>query len=379
MKIDATETRSINPLFGDNKVKLAAFSFNGDGKATLVPEAFRLTWENSLDVAREADRGGFDAIIPFSRWGSLTANPMHRSAFILESMTWAAAVAAATNHSAIFATIMMTAFHPIVAAKAMATIDHISNGRFGANLVTGWNPGDRRMFGTLGLPREGQYAYADEWLTIIKRLWTENDPVNFKSEFFDIEGAISQPKPIQRPGPVLMNAGGSPDGQAFVANHCDMALVPSQTLELMTKHAADYRKKVRDTTGREIQVWIQAYVVLRDSVAEAERYVDYYAVEHADNEMIDAQIAIFKSKLPPGQLLPNEGTTLRRNLGASAGGRALLGTPDDIADRIAEISSCGVDGILLTWVDYQNGVREFNREIMPKLVERGLRKPHTTA
>lgn len=366
-----------NPLLGDNKVKLAAFGFNGDGGGgrSLVPERFRLSWENTLDVAVEADRGGFDAIVPFSRWGSVTDNPMHSSAVTLETLTWAAAVAARTNHSAIFSTIMMSAYHPLVAAKAMATIDHVSGGRFAANLVTGWNPDDRLMFGTHEIPRDGQYRYASEWVSLVKRLWTENEPFDFKGEFFDIRKAISQPKPLQKPGPILMNAGGSPQGQTFVASHCQMALIPSQTLEIMAQHAANYRKKVRDESGREIQIWIQAYVVLRDSIAEAERYIDHYAVDHADNEDIDATYRIFKEKLAPGQLLPNELTTLRRNLGASAGGRSLLGNPDDITRQIAEISECGIDGLLLTWVDYQEGVREFNREVMPKLVAAGLRRP----
>jgi alkanesulfonate monooxygenase SsuD/methylene tetrahydromethanopterin reductase-like flavin-dependent oxidoreductase (luciferase family) len=274
---------------------------------------------------------------------------------------------------------MMTAYHPLVAAKAMATIDHVSNGRFAANLVTGWNPADRRLFGTSALPREGQYRYADEWLSLIKRLWTEDEPFSFKGEFFDIEDAISQPKPIQRPGPLLMNAGGSAEGQAFVSKHCDMALVPSQTIEIMARNAADYRQKVRDESGREIQIWIQVNVVLRDSIAEAERYIDRYAVEYADNAYIDAAFNIFKDKLPPGRELPNETTTFRRSQGSGAGGRTLLGNADDIAGQIAEISEAGVDGLLLTWVDYQQGVRSFSREIMPKLVDRGLRLPFVPA
>lgn len=372
-----SDPRPSNPLRNDNKIKLAAFSFNGEGadQKTLVPERFRLSWANCLEIAEEADRGGFEALIPYSRWASLIDDPMHSSGITYETLTWAAAVAARTRHSAVFSTIMMTAYHPVAAAKAMATIDHISNGRFGANLVTGWNPADRRMFGTSGLPREAQYQYADEWLSIIDRLWREHEPFSHRGDYFDVEQAMSLPKPIQA-RPFLMNAGGSPEGQSFVAKHCDMALVPSQTLEITARHAKAYREKVRNETGREVQIWIQAYVVLRDTVAEAERYVDHYAVDHADNVVIDQMLRIFREKLPPGQALPIETAAMRRGLGASAGGQGLLGNPDDIARKIAAISDCGIDGLLLTWIDYQQGVRDFNREVMPKLVELGLRKQH---
>ncbi len=361
-----------NPIFGSNKVKLGVFSINGGGGAkTLVPERFKPTWPNSLDVAIQADRAGFEAIVPFSRWGSVV-HPTHSSAFVFENFTWASAISAVTQHSTVMSTCQMTAVHPILAAKAMTTIDHVSGGRFAVNLVTGWNPADRRMFGVSHLPRDEQYAYADEWLTIVKRLWTEDTEVDHVGKFFDIKGALSQPKPVQKPFPALMNAGGSADGRNFVAKHCDIAFVPSTTPAIMKKNAADYRQLVRDTTGRDIQVWIQAYVVQRDSYAEAEKYVDHYAVDHADNAHIDQVLAIRKTSLPPDEL-----RVFRRAQGASPGGRALLGNADDIAREISAISDCGIDGLLLTWVDYQQGIRQFGREVLPLLERAGLRAPPT--
>jgi alkanesulfonate monooxygenase SsuD/methylene tetrahydromethanopterin reductase-like flavin-dependent oxidoreductase (luciferase family) len=364
------ETRNTNPIFNTNEIKLGVFCINGEGSAkTRVPERFRLTWPNSIDVAMEADRGGFEAIVPYSRWGSLT-HPTHATAFVFENFTWAAAVSAKTHYSSVMSTCQMTAAHPILAAKAMTTVDHISNGRFSVNLVTGWNPGDRKMFGVSHLPREEQYAYAEEWLTVVKRLWSEDEPVDYSGRFFQIEGGMSQPKPVQRPFPALMNAGGSSEGQAFVANHCNIAFVPALSAEVMKRNAAAYRKMVRETTGREIQVWIQAYVVQRDSIQEAEKYVDYYAVEHADEEHIDAVVGIRKTQLPPHEM-----RAFRRNQGASPGGRPLLGNADDIARQIAEISECGIDGVLMTWVDYHNGLRAFNSEVVPRLERLGLRQP----
>jgi len=143
-----------NHIFGSNKVKLGVFSINGGGGAkTLVPERFKPTWPNSLDVAIQADRAGFEAIVPFSRWGSVV-HPTHSSAFVFENFTWASAISAVTQHSTVMSTCQMTAAHPILAAKAMTTIDHVSGGRFAVNLVTGWNPADRRMFGVSHLPRD---------------------------------------------------------------------------------------------------------------------------------------------------------------------------------------------------------------------------------
>jgi len=364
-----------SPLFGQNRMKLGVFAFNG-GAATMttVPEQYELTWPNTLDVAREADRAGFEALVPYARWRSFV-DAEHRSGRVFETLTWAAALAAATSHSAIMSTCHVPLVHPLMAAKAGTTIDHISNGRFALNIVCGWFEPEIEMFNAPRLDHEQRYDYADEWVNILKRLWTQADAFDLPGRYISVKGALSQPKPIQKPYPVLMNAGSSETGRRFVARHCDIAfVVPRQDDDAVIKDQVDqYREFARRESNREVQVWSSAYVAQADSYADAVRFVDYYAIEHGDDLHADAFIreSITRSRV----VAPEALQTLRRAVKAGTGGVPLLGTAADIVARLERLSRCGLDGLLLVWMDFQNGIRRFNHEVLPLMEEAGLRHP----
>jgi alkanesulfonate monooxygenase SsuD/methylene tetrahydromethanopterin reductase-like flavin-dependent oxidoreductase (luciferase family) len=101
-------------------------------------------------------------------------------------------------------------------------IDHISNGRSILNIVTGWNKPEIDMFGVEMLPHGDRYDMAEEWLTIVKRLWTEDEEFDHEGKFYKIAKGYLQPKPIQAPYPAVMNAGGSERGRHFAAKYCDL-------------------------------------------------------------------------------------------------------------------------------------------------------------
>ncbi len=364
-----------NPLFGDNRMKLGVFAFNGAAATmTTVPEQYELPWPNSRDVAREADQAGFEALVPYARWRSFV-DAEHRSGRVFETLTWAAALAAATSHSAIMSTCHVPLVHPLMAAKAAATIDHISSGRFALNIVCGWFEPEIEMFNAPRLDHEQRYGYADEWVTILKRLWTEEDVFDLPGQYISVSGALSQPKPIQKPYPVLMNAGGSETGRRFVARHCDLAfVVPRQDDDAVIKEQVNqYRELAWRELNRDVQVWSTAYVVQADSYRDAVKFVDYYTIEHGDDPHADAFIreSITRSRV----VTPEALQTLRRAIKAGTGGVPLLGTAADIVARLERLSRCGLDGLLLVWVDFQNGIRRFNREVLPLMEQAGLRNP----
>src|SRR5580700_7577948 len=98
--------RAQNPVFGEHRLKLGVFSFNQAGTAKVhAPERLVPTWENSLAVGRLADRIGFDALVAISRWKSYSGSSTDPSGDVLEALTWAAAMAVATEQAAIFATV----------------------------------------------------------------------------------------------------------------------------------------------------------------------------------------------------------------------------------------------------------------------------------
>ena len=120
-----------------------------------------------------------------------------------------------------FGTVHAPLFHPIIAAKQMVTADHIGEGRFGLNIVVGWNEGEFEMFGVEQREHATRYEYAQEWIDAIKLMWSERDDFDFDGQFIKLKNVRAKPKPYGGTQPVIMNAGASPAGRAFAVRNCD--------------------------------------------------------------------------------------------------------------------------------------------------------------
>jgi alkanesulfonate monooxygenase SsuD/methylene tetrahydromethanopterin reductase-like flavin-dependent oxidoreductase (luciferase family) len=375
LKSDTAPVR--NPLFSANRLKLGLFGTNGKGSAhTLVPEAYRPTWQAAVETARMADAAGYEALVAYARWkGYQKNNVAHPAGVIMDPFTWAAGIAQATSYSAVFATSHAPTIHPLVAAKQCATIDLIANGRFGLNVVAGWNKPELEMFGAPLREHTERYEHLAEWLMILERLWSEMEEFDYEGKFFKIVGGMSMPKPVQRPRPPVMSAGGSDVGRRFACAHAEMCfvLLHSESPEDWAKQIGEYKTFAREEFGREVQVWTYAPVVQRDTQKEAEDYLDYYAVTNADKASIDGWIAGNSATAKGMSREVLEG--LRKHFAAGGGGIQFVGTADRIADRLGLLSEAGLDGILFTWVDFVDGLTRFNRDVLPLLEARGLRQP----
>ena len=367
-----------NPVFNGNKLKLGTFCTNGRAGAahTLVPEANQLNWRRAVEIAQTVDRAGYEAVVPLARWkGYIKEKPNHVSGEVLDPFTWAAGIAQATEQIGVFVTSHAPTIHPLVAAKQTATIDIISNGRLGINVVGGWNRPEIEMFGAPLREHDQRYDYLAEWLDVIKRLWSSNEEFDHHGEFFNVIRGISIPKPVQRPRPPIMNAGLSDRGRLFACEHADMCFIGlrSETLEGIRDEVEAYRRTARDRFGREVQVWTPTTVVQRETQKEADDYLEYYAVTHQDRESVDGLISIATPEVR--NMPPEMWEALRARFAAGFGGFPLVGTAERIFETLNMLSSAGLDGVLLTWVDYVDGVNRFNRDVLPLLEQAGLRGP----
>lgn len=360
-----------------NRLKLAVFAINGNWARASAPERFTLSWANSLEVAVLADDIGFEMIVGAVAYGAVAGGPRNRSAHSFENFTWAAAIAARTRHSAILSTVPIQSVHPLMAAKAMATIDHVSGGRFGLNIVTGWSKAEFDLFNTAGLSQAERYPYGDEWITLIKRLWTEDDYVDFDGRYFTLHNAVCQPKPIQKPYPLLMNAGLSAEGRDFATRHCDIAFLTGNERDYLRANVDAYRKEARERHGREIQVWGLGHVVQGDTPEQAAEMFRRYG-EAPDPPISEEQRSTAMKPMIDrlGRPLNAEEIQLINSRMVLGNGAILAGDARMIADELAFFSDCGFDGMMLTWVDYRDGLRRFGQEVSPLLQQLGLRRPH---
>ena len=156
-----------------------------------------------MAIARAAEAAGLEALIPVARWrgmGAPSRREAHRS---FESFTWAAGIAAVTERIQVFATFHIPVTHPVSAAKQIATVDHISSGRFAVNLVAGWNEDEFAMFGIEQREHDDRYAVADEWMSFLKQIW------NAEGEF-DFDGPLlpGAPRAVRAAPAAAAAAGG---------------------------------------------------------------------------------------------------------------------------------------------------------------------------
>ncbi len=375
----SAEIRARNPIYNENRLKLGIFSTNwaGGTARTLWPGALVPTWENSLEISRYADRLGFEAIVSVSRWKSLNPNDPHNpSGVTMEPIVWAAAMAAVTEQAAVFATAHVSAFTPVLFAKQAATIDQIAGGRFGINIVAGWNGSEPLMFGVEMLGHDDRYAQAAEWVDIVKRLWTAEAEFDYPGRFYKLKGVWTKPPPAQLPGPVLMNAGGSAIGRDFCATHCDVALItlPSERLEDAPAHVELYRSAAREK-GREIAVWTPVYIVTGatdDEALERRDWINSVGDYECAKTIMDGISGAWELPEPVQR-------SLARRIVEGGGGFPIVGAADTVVAHLDALSRADIDGVVISWLDYTAGLDHFSREVMPRLEASGLRAPRPVA
>jgi alkanesulfonate monooxygenase SsuD/methylene tetrahydromethanopterin reductase-like flavin-dependent oxidoreductase (luciferase family) len=366
-------------MYNANALKIGIFGANcSSGRsATTVPERWSASWPDCLRLARMADDAGIDFMLPIGRWkGYGGETDFHGST--LETVTWAVGLLSVTQRMTVFGTVHAPLFHPLIAAKAFVTADHVGEGRFGVNLVAGWNEGEFEMFGVTQREHDARYDFAQEWLDAVKRAWSVEGTFDLDGRFLKLEGVRAYPKPFAGTRPILMNAGSSQVGQAFALRNCDaffVATAGSRTsLAGNAEKVAEIKRAAREI-GREIDVYTVGQVICRPSQREAEDYYRHAMIENADWGAIDGILA--NRGITPRTIAPEEYEKRRRYFAANAvGGYPFVGTPDRVAGELAAIATAGVRGIALSFVNYLDELPYFRDAVLPRLVRLGVRAAH---
>lgn len=364
-----------HPLHNDQPLKLGVFCVNVNNGLFVsdIPDAYEPTWDAVLEIARLAEEAEFETVVPIARWlGFGGRTNFHQTS--LETLTFAAGVAQATTKISVFATVLVPTLHPVYAAKAVATIDHISRGRIGLNMVMGWSPPEMAEFGVPLLEHSKRYAYGQEWIDVVTRLWESDEPFDVDGEFFQLTGCASDPKPVQNPRPVLLNAGGSPAGQNFSARNVDFNFVNFTDGEKSAAYVRGIKDLAKNEYDREIGVMSMVVVIARDTEEEAKaRYQEVY--DNIDWEAAQTfSRSLGMNSVGTGGAKSDEVDRAELGRFAAAGGNHLLvGTPEQIADGLAEVHEAGVDCLFLVMLDYSTEIPYFSEKVMPLLKERGVR------
>ncbi len=363
-------------LANANALKLGLFGANcsrGRTYAT-IPDGWDASWENNLRLAQLGDELGFEAMIPIARWKAYPGDArMNGSSF--ESISWACGLLVATRRINVFCTVHVSLFHPVIAAKQMATADHIGQGRLVLNLVCGSIEDEYRMFGVPMLEHDARYDLGEEWWTIVKRIWAEAGPFDVDGTYFRLRGVVGSPGPYGGQTPLVMNAGASLAGRAFAIRHSDLHFDGVRAPEESRDRVAETRRLAREG-GRTVQVWTPVGIVCRPTQREADEYL-HYLVEHADRAAMEMVLDIHANDAlnkddPESVARRNRQSMLERQV-LARGAYCTIGDPDHVAGELARLHGVGFDGLALNVVDYLRDLPYFAQEVLPRLERLGLR------
>ncbi len=368
----ADRTGIRNKMFVDQGFKLGTFSANcSSGMAvTKVPERWVNSWENNLALVRLCDEAGLDFMLPIARWVGYGGDTNFHGS-VLETITWAAGLLASTERITVFGTVHTAANNPVVVAKQIATLDHISDGRAGLNIVAGWNKPEYEALGlTLPDDHETRYGYAQEWFDVVEALWERDERFDWPGRWFELKDVHSDPKPVSGRPPIV-NAAGSGLGREFATRNADFLFTPAIDLARSTNEIAELKEQAR-ALDRSVDVLTFSTVVCRPTEAEARNYLEHYANKNADWVAVDNLVRL---QFAHAQSFPHDLLALIKDrMAAGHGGYPLVGTPEQVADGIEALAAAGFGGTTLSFVDYVAEFPYFAEKVMPLLRERGLRQ-----
>ena len=360
-------------MYTENALKIGLFGANcSSGRAvTMVPERWTGSWQDNLKLARMADRAGIEFMLPVARWKGYGGDTDYMGT-TLETLTWASGLLASTERLIVFGTVHAPLFNPIIAAKEFVTADHIGDGRFGLNIVVGWNEDEFQMFGVTQREHEQRYEFAQEWLDAVKLAWGPQDDFNFEGKFVNLKNVRAKPKPYGGARPLIMNAGASPVGRAFAVKNCDAFF--TQASRTSMEETAERVKEAKDAAakhGRDLDVYAVGVVTCRPTQKEAEEYYNYATIENADWSAVDGILG--KKNISAATVGEEEFQRQRHHYAHGLGGVLMVGDPDRIAKQLADLSQAGLRGIGFSFVNDLKELPFFCDEVLPRLERLGVR------
>jgi FMN-dependent oxidoreductase (nitrilotriacetate monooxygenase family) len=378
-----------------------------------------------VDTATSLERAGFDymmiedsSVLPNIYRGTFEQAVGTGGNVRFDPMPLVPLMAQATSKIGIIATAATTFYPPFLAARLFQTLDHLTHGRVGINLVTASPDQAAQNYGlTKQIPHDERYAMADEWIEVVRQLWhswdedalvmdektgvfadhTKIHTIDFEGKYYRSRGPINLP-PGPQNGPVLCQAGGSPAGREFGAKNADTIVAAVHGVEAMKAYRDDVSARMiaNGRDPKDVKVLFLIHPIFGETMAEAqEKREAQLAGMAADLDGALAGMSYFTSRdfskydldAPFPDLSDNnghqstmadfaaQGKTLRESLSNHRVQESvpLVGTPDSIAAEMADyMEEAGGDGYLIAKPVTRKAVAEVADGLAPELRKRGV-------
>ena len=325
-------------------------------------EGMEASWEHVRRLAVRSEQIGFDLTLI----AELHLNDIKgEHAPSLEAWSTAAALAAVTQRLEIMVAVRPTFHAPAPLAKQASTIDHISGGRLSLNVVSSWWATEARQYGVQFDAHDERYTRTGEWLDVVQGMWS-TPRFDYRGRYYRVDGAVLEPKPVQRPWPTLYAGGESPAAKALIAARCDAWLTHGDPPDVIGPKIAAMRERRERLELPPLRFGAAAFVIVRESEAAAKRELERITNVHAsargyanyrdwvDNTQLEQRVSLEDYSVS--------------NRGLRTG---LVGTAEQVAERVLELEREGVNLLLLQFSPQHEEMERFASEVIP-LVGGGL-------
>lgn len=352
------------------QIKFAYWVPNVSGGLVVSKIEQRTSWDIDYNrkLAQIAENAGFEYALSQIRF---TAG--YGAEYQHESVTFSHALLAATTRLKVIAAVLPGPWTPALLAKQIATIDHLTGGRVAINVVSGWFKGEFTAIGEPWLEHDERYRRSEEFITALKGIWT-TDNFTQRGDFYRFHNYTLQPKPLQQ-HPEIFQGGSSRAARDMAARVSDWYFTNGNTVDGIKAQVDDIKAKAA-ANNHTVKVGVNAFIIARDTEEEA-RAVLAEIIDKADPEAVnafgDAARQAGKSS-PEGEgnwAKSSFEDLVQYNDGFKTN---LIGTPQQIAERIVALKAVGVDLVLGGFLHFQEEVEYFGRKVLPLVRELEARR-----
>lgn len=324
----------------------------------VADEGMEASWDYVSRLARRSEEIGYGLTLI----AELNLNDINGAdAPSLDAWSTAAALAAVTKTLELMVAVRPTFHNPALLAKQAANIDHIGGGnRLSLNVVSAWWADEAKKYGVHFEQHDDRYARTSEWLDVVDQMWKE-DHFSYVGKYYRVEDAVMQPKPKTQPRPVIYAGGESEAAKQLIASKCDAYVMHGDEPSRVREKIADMEAR-REKLGLPSMIYgVAGYAIVRDTEAEAQKELERITdVKQSAAGYANYQQWLAGTKLEQQVSLQDYSVS---NRGLRSG---LVGTPEQVAGRVAAFEDAGVDLLLLQCSPQMEEMERFAESVISK-------------
>ncbi|WP_288415228.1 dimethylsulfone monooxygenase SfnG [uncultured Acinetobacter sp.] len=347
-------------------IKFAYWVPNVSGGLVVSNIEQRTDWsyEYNIKLAQAAEANGFEYALTQIRF---TAG--YGAEYQHESVSFSHALLAKTEKLKVIAAILPGPWKPVLAAKQLATIDYLTQGRIAINVVSGWFKGEFDAIGEPWPEHDQRYARSEEFIRSLKGIWTQ-DNFSFDGKYYQFQNYTLKPKPLQQPHIEVFQGGSSRAARDMASRVSDWYFTNGNSVEEIEKQVHDIRSKAK-ANQHQVKIGVNAFIIARDTEQEAQAVLQSI-IDQANTEAV---YTFGDATRQAGAASPEgEGnwakSTFEDLVQYNDGFKTnLIGTPQQIAERIVALKHVGVDLILSGFLHFIEEVEYFGQHVLPLVRE----------